>query len=64
MPLVRARLAFITSLVRARLSWQVAIMPRRHPGTLGQRAIRRPQVRLTDNPCSHRIRAPSASSRM
>jgi hypothetical protein len=48
MPLVRALLAFITSLFRACLSLQGEIGARRHPRTLDQRSIRRPQVRPPD----------------
>lgn len=48
MPIVRALLAFVTSLCRSRLSLQLEIVALRHQLTLHQRSIRRPQVRLTD----------------
>ena len=48
MPLVRALLAFVSSLFRSRVSLQLEILALQHQLAIYHRSIRRPQVRLTD----------------
>jgi len=47
-PIVRALLAFVTSLFRSRVSLQVEIVSLRHQLTVYERSIRRPRVRRSD----------------
>ena len=47
-PIVRALLAFVTSLFRSRLSLQLEILALRHQLTLYQRSSRRPHVQPSD----------------
>ena len=47
-PLVRALLAFVSSLFRSRVSLQLEILALQHQLAIYHRSIRRPQVRLTD----------------
>ena len=48
MPIVRALLAFVSSLFRSRVSLQLEILALQHQLAIYHRSIRRPQVRLTD----------------
>jgi putative transposase len=48
MPILRALVAFVVSLVRSRVSLQLEIVALRHQLAIYQRSIRRPRVRPTD----------------